>query len=128
MRKTCVSTTTPSAFLKQTPKTTLAVLRAAPGMVISSASVCGTWLLNSATIFWAAPWMDLALLWKKPVVRIRASSYGRGALDIAAGVGKRRKSSGVTMLTRTSVHWAERIVATSSSQGDEWMRAHSTSG
>jgi len=39
-------------------------------------------------------------------------------LDIAAGVGKRLKSAGVTMLTRTSVHWAERMVATSSSQGE----------
>ena len=30
-----------------------------------------------------------------------------------------RNNSGVTMLTRTSVHWAERMVATSSSHGDE---------
>ncbi len=35
---------------------------------------------------------------------------------MAAGVGKWRKSSGVTMLTRASVHCAERMVATSSSQ------------
>ena len=37
----------------------------------------------------AAPWMDLALLRKKPVVRMRASSWGRVALAMAAGVGKR---------------------------------------
>ena len=64
----------------------------------------------------------------KRQVRIRASSSGRVAAAIAAGVGKRRKSSGVTRLTRTSVHCAERIVATSSSQGERWMRAHSAAG
>src|SRR5690348_8725634 len=35
---------------------------------------------------------------------------------------------GVTMLTRLSVHWAERMVATSSSQGLEWCRAQVTPG
>ncbi len=87
-RKTCVSTTTPSALPKQTPSTTLAVLRAAPGMVISSASVSGTLPPNSATTFAAAPLIDFALLRKKPVVRISASSCGRVALAIACGVGK----------------------------------------
>ena len=72
--------------------------------------------------------MDLALLWKKPVVRMRSSSSGRGAWAMAAGVGKRRNSSGVTRFTRTSVHWAERMVATSSSQAERCVSAHSTSG
>src|SRR5256885_9746781 len=35
------------------------------------------------------------------------------ALPISFGSGKRANSPGVTMLTRTSVHWAERIVAIS---------------
>ena len=47
------------------------------------------------------------------------SSWARVALDMAAGVGKRRKSSGVTMFTRTSVHWAERMVAMRSWKGEE---------
>src|ERR1700722_4433247 len=46
-----------------------------------------------------------------------SSISGSDALAIAAGVGKRRKSTGVTMLTRASVHCAERMVATSSSHG-----------
>ena len=124
MRKTWVSTTMPSAFWNDTPRTTLAVLRAAPGMVTISARVCGTWPLKSATILRAAPRMDLALLRKKPVVFMRDSSSGREAWAMAAGVGKRRKSSGVTKLTRTSVHWAERMVATRSSQGVRWVSAH----
>src|SRR2546422_4220074 len=32
------------------------------------------------------------------------------------------------MFTRASVHWAERIVATSSSSALEWLRAHLASG
>ncbi len=38
-------------------------------------------------IFFAAPWIDLALLRKKPVVRISSSSSGNEAFAIAAGVG-----------------------------------------
>src|ERR1039457_1621958 len=128
MRKTWVSTTTPSALPNETPRTTLAVLRAAPGMVMSSARVWGTWPLNSETTLRAAPWMDFALLWKKPVVRIIFSSSARGAVDIAWGGGKSLNNSGVSMLTRMSVHWAERIVATRSSQGELWVRAQSTAG
>src|ERR1039457_192200 len=87
-----------------------------------------TWPLNSETTLRAAPWMDFALLWKKPVVRLILSSSARVAVDIACGVGKRLNNSGVAMLTRTSVHWAERIVATRSSQGELWVRAQSTAG
>src|SRR6478735_8886920 len=45
------------------------------------------------------------------------SSAGSGALAIAAAVGYRRKSSGVTMFTRWSVVCADRIVAQSSWNG-----------
>ena len=55
--------------------------------------------------------MFFALLRKKPVLWITFSSALIGAAAIAAGVGQRRNSSGVTMFTRSSVHWAERIVA-----------------
>ncbi len=44
--------------------------------------------------------------------------FGQGCFGHRLRGGKRRKSSGVTMLTRTSVHCAERMVATSSSQGE----------
>ena len=37
----CVSTTTPSAIPNAVPSTTLAVLRATPGSVVSSAMVLG---------------------------------------------------------------------------------------
>ena len=49
----------------------------------------------------------------------------REVLDAAksAGVGYFRKSPGVTMLTLASVHWALRIVATSSSQASSCVRA-----
>ena len=47
---------------------------------------------------------------------------------IAAGVGYLSNNWGVTMLTRTSVHWADRIVATSSSKALWWSNAHVASG
>src|SRR5580704_13977750 len=72
--------------------------------------------------------MDFALLRKNPAVRISSSSSGSGALAIAAGEGKRLNNSGVTMFTRTSVHCAERIVATRSSQGERCVSAQTASG
>ena len=64
--------------------------------------------------------MFLALLRKKPVLWIAFSIAGSGAAAKAAGSGYFLNSSGVTMFTRSSVHCAERIVATSSSKGDSW--------
>ncbi len=56
MRWTWVSTTTPSALWNQTPRTTLAVLRAAPGMVMSSfQSVWDTCRRSRSTIFLRRP-------------------------------------------------------------------------
>src|SRR5579872_3704 len=43
-------------------------------------------------------------------------------------VGYLRNRAGVTSLTRLSVHWAERIVATSSSQALRWYSGICTSG
>src|SRR5439155_1431553 len=72
--------------------------------------------------------MFFALFRKKPVDLIICSSSSRSAAANAAASGYRAKSAGVTMLTRTSVHWAERIVAISNCSGDWWRRAHSASG
>jgi hypothetical protein len=55
-----------------------------------------------------------ALARKKPVLRITASRSRCFAPARVAASGQRRNSSGVTMLTRLSVHWAERIVAITS--------------
>ncbi len=51
---------------------------------------------------------------KKPVLRIVSSTSASGAAASDAASGYLAKSCGVTMLTRSSVHWAERIVATES--------------
>jgi hypothetical protein len=59
--------------------------------------------------------MDFDLLRKKPVERMSGSSSSGLSAANAASVGYFAKITGVTMLTRASVHCAERIVATSSS-------------
>ena len=57
------------------------------------------------------------LLWK-PGGEITSASSGLVAPRRAPRAsGQRRNSPGVTSLTRASVHWAERITATSSSHG-----------
>lgn len=71
--------------------------------------------------------MDRALALKKPVDRISSSSSDP-ATAIAAGVGNRRKSSGVTPFTRASVHWAERIVAIRSWNASAWSSEQSAPG
>ena len=76
----------------------------------------GTSPPKSLMIFRAAPTSDFDLLRKKPVVRMSSSNSSGWSEAKASGVGYFWKSTGVTMLTRTSVHCAERMVATSSSQ------------
>ena len=51
-----------------------------------------------------------------------------GAAASAAGVGNAANSSGVTWFTILSVHCADRMVATSSCQGDLWSSSQSASG
>src|SRR3989442_170992 len=76
----------------------------------------------------AAPVIDFALLLKNPVERISlAKTSGRTAAK-SAGVGYLANSPGVTSLTRLSVHCAERMVATSNSQGVRCVSAQVTSG
>ena len=72
--------------------------------------------------------MFLALLRKKPVLWISFSNRLIGTAASAAGVEYLANSSFVTMFTRSSVHWAERIVAISSSNGVSWTSAHSAAG
>ena len=50
------------------------------------------------------------------------------ALANAAGSGNLANSAGVTILTRTSVHWADRMVAISSSSGLEKFSSQCASG
>ena len=73
------------------------------------------------------PRRDFAFALKKPVDRMISSSSPGGEAARAATSGKRRKSSGVTMLTRTSVHCAERTVATRSSSGLRKSSEHAAS-
>ena len=74
------------------------------------------------------PFRLFAFWRKKPVLRMMLSSAGSGAFAIACGVGYRRNSSGVTMLTRSSVHCADRIVAHTSWNGVSRSSSQSTSG
>src|SRR5579863_8517905 len=128
MRCTCVSTTTPTAFLNHDPSTTLAVLRATPGSVSSLSISSGTCPPKSLTIFLAAPTTDFDLLRKNPVERTSGSSCSGVSAANAATVGYLRKSSGVTRFTFTSVDCADRMVATSSSHALAWVSAQVTSG
>ena len=80
MRCTCVSTTTPSFFPNQVPRTTFAVLRPTPGSRVSSSIVSGTWPPCRSTSAWAMPRMDLVLLRKNPVLWISCSNtFGSAA-------------------------------------------------
>jgi hypothetical protein len=112
IRPTCVSTVMPSFLPKALPRTTLAVFRPTPGRARSSSIVSGTRPACRSTSA-AAMARRLAVLFRKnPVERIRSSTSPCEAPARVRGSGKRAKSAGVTRLTRTSVHWAERMVAT----------------
>ena len=64
----------------------------------------------------------LAFCRKKPVGRMISSITGSGAAASAAAVGKVFQSVGVTWLTRSSVVWADRMVAHSSWKGVSRMQ------
>ena len=76
----------------------------------------GTSSPKSLTIFLAAPTTDFDLLRKNPVERMSGSSCSGLSAAKSRTVGYFLNITGVTLLTPTSVDWAERIVATSSSQ------------
>ena len=116
-RSTWVSTAMPSLRPKAWPRTTLAVFRPTPGslrMVSTLRGISPPW---SRTRPAAKPMMLLVLARKNPVERMMVSTSAGAASARLGAVGKRAKSKGVTWLTRSSVHWAERMVATLSSKG-----------
>ena len=92
------------------PGATLTVLRATRG-VVSSAMLLAIFPPRVVGSPSTVPLRLLAFCLSKPVERMIFSSVGSDARAMASGVGKRRNSSGVTMFTRSSVHWAEGIVA-----------------
>ncbi len=126
--RTWVSTAMPSALPYPADSTMLAVFRATPGRVKSSAIVSGTRPPKSSTIFFAAPRMLFALIRKKPVDRISFSSSSLSAEANAAAVGYFLNSPGVTLFTLSSVHWAARMVATRIWKGVSNLRAVRLSG
>ena len=79
-------------------------------------------------IFLLAPMIDFVLLRKKPVGRMSFSSSLGLAYANASGFGYLGYSLAVTSFTRTSVHWAERIVEISNWNGFLWTSAQVTSG
>ena len=62
----------------------------------------------------AIPFNDLLLFRKKPVEWMISINSSSSAPAILRGDENRLNRPGVTMFTRTSVHWALRIVATTS--------------
>ena len=64
----------------------------------------------------AKPVMLRAFARKKPVERMISSTSARGAAASLGASPYLSKRRGVTWLTRSSVHWADRIVATASSK------------
>src|SRR3954469_21986911 len=72
--------------------------------------------------------MDFDLLRKNPVERMSGSSSSGFKRAKCCGVGYFLKMAGVTMFTRASVHCADRMVATSSSQALRCVSAHCTFG
>ncbi len=74
----------------------------------------------------AMPTRLRALARKNPVEWMIASTSSRSAAASASGSGNRAKSAGVVRLTRSSVHWADRMVAARSWKGPSWSSAHSS--
>ena len=83
---------------------------------------------NSPSTFCAAPIRALDLLLKKPVERISWPNSAWLACAKSETVGYFLNKPGVTSLTRLSVHCADRMVATSSSQALRWSNGTFGSG
>ena len=99
---------------KACPSITFAVFRPTPANVTNSSIVAGIWPWNFSTSWRAQVVSDFAFARNRPKVRIRLSISSVGDCANSAAVGKRRKSSGVTLFTAASVHCAERMTATRS--------------
>ena len=106
----------------------LAVLRPMPGRFTSASNSPGTCPPCFASSSAHSARMFRALLRKKPVDRISASSVACGVAAQSFAVRYFRNSAGVTRFTRLSVHCAERIAATASCSGPEKSSSHPASG
>lgn len=116
-RAMCVSTTIPDGIPNPAPRMTFAVFRPIPGRRVSSSMLRGTSPPYRSTIACAQPFRERALARKNPVDWMIRSMAPRGAAASAAASGQARNRTGVTWLTRASVHCAERMVAASSLNG-----------
>ena len=115
-RRTCRSTGKPGT-LSACPNTTLAVFRPTPGSLTSDFIDAGTVPSWSSASSAAAPLRDRALERKNPVGLTNVSSSSRSASASDLGFGNLLNRSGVTLFTRSSVHCADKIVATNNSNG-----------
>ncbi len=70
-----------------------------------------------STTAWAMATRLRAFERKNPVERTSPSTSERSAAARATASGNRANSAGVVRLTRASVHWADKMVATSSWNG-----------
>ena len=86
----------------------------------------GTSPPNRSTTAVAMPTRLRVLARKKPVGRMSSSTSSTGAAASEAASGNRANSAGVVLLTRSSVHWADRMVAARSWNASRWSRAHSS--
>ena len=114
-RITCVSTTTPTAIPYHDPSTTFPVFRATPGSrqnLLHRLRNLPPKLLRHHP---RRALNRLRLVPKKSRSPNQLLNSGREAAAIAFGVGNALNNAGVTRFTRTSVHCADRIVATVSS-------------
>jgi len=102
-RFTCLSTTT-AGFPKKLPRITFAVFLPTPLSEVSPSIVSGTPSPYFSIMSLQHSIMLFAFCLKKPVERIFCSSSLWSAFAKSAAVLYLRKSSFVTMFTRTSVH------------------------
>jgi hypothetical protein len=99
-----------------------------PGSDTSTSKSPGSSPPKSASMRAISARMFLALLRKKPVERISRSRVSWGVRAQSRAVRYFANSAGVTMFTRLSVHWAERMVATASSMGVRQSSSQCASG
>lgn len=103
--------------------TTFAVFLPTPGKAVSASIVSGTippcLSINKPAV--SRRWADFDL--KNPHGCTIASSSNGSAPAKVRGVGHLANRAGVVRLTMSSVHWAERITATSSSNGFPYTRS-----
>ena len=124
---TCVSTGRPGNR-NHTERTTLPVLRPTPGNVTKSSSSVGTSPPKRSSKACAIPMMLFVFERKKPVDWMTVSTSEGSACARSAAVGYFANNAGVTMLTRSSVVCADRIVATRSWNAFSCASAQRASG